>query len=117
MPTHDDVHKDLYDKINTCTSEMKELTGAVRILTQQNEKFFSLIEKQNEREQKIVKWAFGIIVICLLIIGYGAIGKDGMFTVRKAIPTFPSEDTHSTYAIPPHNDLDKWKNQQFHTKA
>lgn len=114
MATHDEVHKDLYDKINACTAEMKELTGAVRILTQQNEKFFDIIEKQNERQQKIIKWAFGIVILCLLIIGYGAIGKEGMASVRRSLPSLPGHEDKTTYAIPVSNDIDKWRAAHLH---
>ncbi len=103
MATHDEIHKDLYDKINACTAEMKELTGAVRILTQ-----------QNERQQKIIKWAFGIVILCLLIIGYGAIGKEGMVSVRSTLPSPLGHDDKTTYAIPASNDLDKWRAAHHH---
>lgn len=97
MPTHDDIHADLYEKLNANTAEVKELTGAVRVLTRQNERFFEMIEKKDTQyiaeldkkdkaQGRIVIALFVMLAFMLAALVYGAIGRDGLHAVRETVP-------------------------------
>ncbi len=62
----------------------------------------------NEKLIKLFTRALHIIsVIALVAVGaviYGAIGENGMKSVRNLMPDL-------TYAIPTHNDLDQWQHK------
>ena len=97
MPTHEEVHADLYEKLNANTAEVKELTGAVRVLTRQNERFFEMMErkdaqyiaeldKKDKSQGRIVIALFVLLAFTLAAVVYGAIGRDGLHAVRETVP-------------------------------
>lgn len=48
-------------------------------------------------------WALIVLLFFAVgVIAFGAIGKDGMHSVRQTMPL-------KTAAIPMHNDFDKWR--------
>jgi len=93
--------QDLYDKVNANTVAVAALTAEVKTLTCQNAALMSLNQQRTEASERLFKWLgasmFLLIMFLSGIIGYGAIGKQGMYTVRETTPI-------TTW----HNDLDDW---------
>lgn len=86
------VEKDQYEKINTLTSKVEQLTGAVDVANQINLELMKLLKKA-------LCYMFWVIVFLIGAIIYGAIGKDGFYAVRGTIP-MPSQSVVSQDAIP-----------------
>ena len=97
MATQDDIHKDLYQKLNSNTAEMKELTGAVKVLTAQNERFFKMIEKKDELFLKALRALFWIAVLLIAALIYGALGDKGFNAIADRIPAVPANTNVSLY--------------------
>jgi len=91
MATNDDVHSDLYTKINALTSQQQQLIGAMDVQNQINIELMKLLKKA-------LCYEFWIIVLLIGAIIYGAIGKDGFYAVRS----IPNPVT-SVIAPPPDN--------------
>lgn len=96
MSINDDIHKQLFDKINAATNELALVRGQMEAQNKINGDLVRLL--------KLVLWgAFVIILILLGALIFGAIGKDGLFAVRDSMPKVAQ-------AIPWHNDFDrKWR--------
>lgn len=92
MAAHDEIEKDQYDKINSLTSRVEQLAGAVDISNQMNAQLIGLLKKA-------LCYMFWIIVFLIGAIIYGAIGKDGFYAVRGSIP-MPQQSVVSQDAIP-----------------
>ena len=101
MPTDKELSK-VYDRINTLESKVDETNGYLRGVVESNEKLITLLEKRDTTLNRVI-WALLVILLFALgVIAYGAIGDNGMKTVRDTIPKIP------TAAIPAQNDFDKW---------
>lgn len=90
------VNQELSERIGKCERGFAELNGYLTALIEQNNKLIKLLTRV----------CYGLIVISvflLLIVAYGAIGKEGLYSVRKAMPS-------RIAAIPAPGDLDKWMN-------
>lgn len=101
MPTkeqQDSINADLYNKVNGLESKVDETNGYLRGVVESNERLIKLFARA----------LYLLAVIALLSLGaviFGAIGKDGLYSVRQVIPS--TQD-----AIPAHNDFDNWKHRQ-----
>ena len=114
MAEEDSIHKDLYDKVNANTNAVAALTATVNILTQQNEKFFDLVEKKDANFMRALRW-FGIILSVIIFallfaLIYGAIGAEGLRAVRESMPTKISSGTAN--AIPWDDPLADFKRRR-----
>lgn len=109
----DKIHKDLYEKINENTNAVSALRATVQVLTTQNERFFELIEKKDQTFMSALRWIgglFAVVVLALLFaIIYGAIGQEGLKSVRESLPT-PTQSSKSDIAPAPFDDLQAWMN-------
>lgn len=114
MASGDDVHKDLYDKINANTAAVASLAATVAVLTAQNERFIKLLENDNQRLTKVFKWVavfmFLLIIFLVTVIAYGAIGDKGLHSVRQNQPNIPGLSMSAI--MPWHNNLDEWLHRQ-----
>ena len=108
MPkSHDDIHADLYKRVNTLESKIDETNGYLRGVVESNEKLITLLEKRDTTLNRVI-WALLVILLFSLgVIAFGAIGKEGMHSVRQSLPTLPA----TAEAIPPHNDFDNSNRQ------
>ncbi|MBQ1429548.1 MAG: hypothetical protein IIZ06_07755 [Kiritimatiellae bacterium] len=94
----DSINADLYNKVNGLESKYDETIGYLRGVVESNERLIKLFARA----------LYLLSVITLLSLGaiiFGAIGKDGLYSVRQVIPS--TQD-----AIPAHNDFDNWKHKQ-----
>ena len=106
---HDLEHAKIYGRINKLESKVDETNGYLRGVVESNErivavnsKLISLLEKRDTTMWRVVCILAGITMLSLGALVYGAIGKDGLFSVRQILPT-------NDLAILPQNDLDKWR--------
>ena len=103
--THDEIHADMYGRINALESKIDETNGYLRGVVESNEKLITLLEKRDTTLNRVI-WALLVILLFALgVIAFGAIGEKGMHSVRQNLPTLPQS---SQAAIPAHNNLDKW---------
>ena len=112
MPkSHDEIHADIYGRVNALESKIDETNGYLRGVVESNEKLITLLEKRDTTLNRVI-WALLVILLFSLgVIAFGAIGKDGMHSVRQTLPTIPQ----TADAIPVHNDIDKWIFRQLKT--
>lgn len=105
MPTNAEIEKDQYEKINDLTQKVASLTSAVDVSNQVNIEHMKLLKKA-------LSYEFYLILFLIAALVYGAIGKDGLFSVRHVvpIPTYPTDQPsdQQTMIIPWHNDLEKY---------
>ena len=102
MATNDDIHADLYRRINTLESKVDVTNGYLRGIVESNEKLIAQNDKlikQNTRNNYLY---FVLALVGWLVVAYGAVGRDGLLSVRKTLPAIPVR----TEAIPAHNDFD-----------
>ena len=107
---HEKIHGEMFKRLNEVESKVDNTNGYLRgdvesneKIIKQNDKLITLIEKRDASQGRIV-WALLVLLFFALgVIAFGAIGKEGMHSVRKTMPTVP------TAAIPAHNDFDKWQ--------
>ena len=102
MPICKDAeHDKIYSRINSLESKVDSTNGYLRGVVESNEKLIALIEKRDKTMSRVM---WGLLVLLLFTIGviaFGAIGKEGMFTIRDTVPKMA--------AFPPDHSLDKWK--------
>lgn len=86
MPTQNDSIAELFSLVRETKGEIAAtntsvatLTGAVRVLTDQNDKFFRLV-------YRIGAFMGFLLLLCMAALIYGAIGKDGLHSVRQTLP-------------------------------
>lgn len=103
---HDEEHDAIFRRINELETKIDSTNGYLRGVVESNTELIKLLKRALHVLAGI---AFVCVVACLFALIYGAIGKEGLHSVRKAMPA-------TAYAIPAHNDFDKWRsnNQSRH---
>lgn len=106
---YDQIHVDLYNKVNACTTAVTALTTELKTLkaamSAETTRYVDLLHRQQDKQFRIIGCLFLAILFCIGIIGYGAIGQKGMYTVRNTMPTTKPHCTDTMPYIPP-NDQD-----------
>ena len=121
MPTHhDEIEKDQYEKLNALAARVEGLTSAVDVsndilvkhMEQSAADHAAAMEEMKSMHESYVtmtKYIIGLLFVAIFsLIGaiiYGAVGKQGLFAVRDAMPRVAQ-------AIPWHNDLDRFTNRR-----
>ena len=90
---HEIEHEKIYQRINKLESKIDDTNGYLRGVVESNEKLIKLFTKA-------LYILAGITLLSLGALVYGAIGKDGLFSVRQILPD-------KMVAIPAQNDFDK----------
>lgn len=85
------------ERFNSIESKVDSMCGYLKGVVESNEKLIRLFSKALYVLSFIAVVAVGAII-------YGAIGENGLKSVRSIVPDL-------TYAIPVHNDLDYWQNK------
>ena len=105
----DEIHAEIFRRINTLESKVDVTNGYLKGVVESNNKVVQVNERiiQLMENRDVLFWRIVVILsfITLISIGaviYGAIGKEGLHSVRQTLPPITSA------AIPAHNDLDKW---------
>ena len=107
---HELVHAEIFNRINKLESKIDDTNGYLRGVVESNERVVAVNEQllvlidKRDRAQARIMWALMMLLFFALgVIAFGAIGKDGMHSVRQTLPI-------DTAAILPHPDgLDKWR--------
>jgi hypothetical protein len=114
MATHDEVHEQIFNRINVVESKIDTTNGYLKGVIESNEKIvavneklIALIEKRDRTQARAIWGLITLLLFALAIIGYGAIGDKGMHSVRQTVPSLP----HTTDALPAHDDFDKWQHR------
>ena len=109
MPVCKDAeHDKIYSRINSLESKIDSTNGYLKGVVESNEKLITLMEKRDKNMGRIV-WALIVLLLfTICVIAFGAIGKEGMFTVRDTMP--------KVAAIPPDHDFDRWMVRLPHNK-
>ena len=114
MPkSHDDIHADLYGRVNALESKIDETNGYLRGVVESNEKLIELLKKRDATQSRITWALVALLFFAVGVIAFGAIGKEGLHSVRDTLPKMPT----TAWAIPAHNDFDKWMNNSKGGKA
>lgn len=82
MATHDEIEKDQYQQIHSLAAEVHSLSGAVQVSNEINKQLVALMKK-------VFYCMFFIILVLIGALVYGAIGKDGLYSVRDTLPKNP----------------------------
>lgn len=105
MATQAQINQQLSSRLNTLESKVDETNGYLRGVVESNEKLISLLERRDTTMRRVL-WALLILLLFTIgVIAFGAIGKEGMHSVRQTLPAMPQQSV----AIPAHNDFDKWR--------
>ena len=88
---------DLNGRVNTLESKADQTNGYLQGVVESNEKLIKLLSRS------LYILAF-IAIVLLFALVYGAIGKEGLHSVRESLPKMPT----AAWAIPAHNDFDRW---------
>lgn len=108
MATHDDIHADLYNRVNLMESKFDETNGYLRGLLEFNEKLTVQNDKLIRQNTRSTYLFFLLGLVGWLVVAYGAVGRDGLKSVRQTLPSVPIQAD----ALPAHNDFDKYANNQ-----
>ena len=96
MAPQSQINNEVFKRINNLESDVSETKGYLRAIVGQNEKLIRLLT----RALYVLTFISTVLLFALV---YGAIGKEGLHSVRSAVPT-------RIAAIPAPGDLDKWMN-------
>lgn len=102
MASNDDIHADLYRRINTLESKFDETNGYLRGIVQSNEKLIAQNDQLLRQHSRNNFLYFTLALVGWLVVAYGAVGRDGLLSVRRTLPAIPVR----AEAIPAHNDFD-----------
>lgn len=91
-----EVNQELFRRVNALEQVYSETTGYLKGIVESNEKLIKLFSKA-------LYILAAIAVLSLLAVIYGAIGKDGMKSVRETMPRVAD--------IQGVADLDKWRRE------
>ena len=99
------INNQLFKKVNDLEADQSETKGYLKAIVEQNEKLIGLLTKSQShlKHALVLGWMFAFM--CLGALIYGAIGKEGLYSVRRTLPNLPPQSA----AIPAHNDFDKWR--------
>ena len=99
------INQQLSSRLNTLESKVDETNGYLRGVVESNEKLITLLERRDTTMGRVL-WALLVLLLFAIgVIAFGAIGKEGMHSVRQTLPNLPAQSA----AIPAHNDFDKWR--------
>ena len=106
------INNQLFGRLNSLESKVDETNGYLRGVVESNERvvavneqLLALINKRDASQARITWALLTLLFFAIGVIAFGAIGKDGMHSVRQTLPL-------DTAAILPHPDgLDKWRNR------
>ena len=99
------INNQLFGRLNSLESKVDETNGYLKGVVESNEKLIELLKKRDATQSRIT-WALVILLFFAVgVIAFGAIGKEGMHSVRDTLPKMPT----TTWAVPAHNDFDKWR--------
>ena len=105
------INNQLFGRLNSLESKVDETNGYLKGVVESNEKLFAqndkliaLLERRDTTQNRVL-WALLVLLLFAVgVIAFGAIGKEGMHSVRQTLPAMPQ-----SAAIPAHNDFDKWR--------
>ena len=80
--TNEEVHKELFDRVNALERGQSETNGYLKAVVEQNEKYIKLVWRV------IIILAF-ITIASLFALIWGACGADGFKTIRETLPKIP----------------------------
>ena len=93
MGRDDDIHDDLYHRLNETDGKLSELIGQTSVLVAQNDKLMKLLEKDGARFQKIIYTLFGILLLLIGTVVFGALGPEGFNAVKTIYVTPDKQDS------------------------
>jgi len=106
------INNQLSSRLNALESKVDETNGYLKGVVEsnekmlaQNDKLITLLEKRDTTQSRVIWALFILLLFSIGVIAFGAIGKEGMHSVRQTLPKMPT----AAWAIPAHNDLDKWR--------
>ena len=111
MPTAksiDEEHAKIYGRINGLESKVDETNGYLKGVVASNEQLLGILTKSQAHLKHALVLSYVFAFACLGALIYGAIGKDGLYSVRRTMPSLPIQAD----ALPAHNDFDKNANNQ-----
>ena len=103
----------VYDRINSVESKVDETNGYLHGVIESNVNLIDLLKRRDTTSSRIIAALMLLLLFALGVIAYGAIGEQGLKSVRDTLPSVPIQ----AYAIPAHNDFDKYANNQRKEKA
>lgn len=89
----EEIHRDLYSRMNETDRKLSNLIGQNSIIVEQNKQLIDLLKSA-------LKYMFVIIVILILALIYGAIGKDGFNAVKGVQTAVLANDNGDSGEIP-----------------
>lgn len=99
------INNQLFGRLNSLESKVDETNGYLRGVVESNEKLITLLERRDTTMGRVL-WALLVLLLFAIgVIAFGAIGKEGMHSVRDTLPKMPT----TAWVIPTHNDFDKWR--------
>ena len=106
MPTsQSQINSQLFGRLNSLESKVDETNGYLKGVVESNEKLITLLERRDTTMGRVL-WALLVLLLFAIgVIAFGAIGKEGMHSVRQTLPKVPT----TAWAVPAHNDFDKWR--------
>lgn len=87
MATNEDIHKDIYARMNDTDRKLSESIGKWDVIISQNERLINLLGRA-------IFFMFVLAMVELAAIIYGAIGKEGLHAVRQAVPISGTADAN-----------------------
>ena len=112
MGFQDEIEK-VYLRINKIESKVDETNGYLRGVLEFNGKITVQNDKLIRQNARNTYLFFLLGLVGWLVVAYGAVGRDGLKSVRQTLPSVPTQ----TDALPAHNDFDKYANNQRKEKA
>lgn len=103
----------VYDRINSVESKVDETNGYLRGVLEFNGKITVQNDKLIRQNARNTYLFFLLGLVGWLVVAYGAVGRDGLKSVRQTLPSVPIQAD----ALPTHNDFDKYANNQRKEKA
>ncbi len=108
MDEDDKICADIYNRINKLESKVDETNGYLRGVLEFNEKLTVQNDKLIRQNTRNTYLFFLLGLVGWLVVAYGAVGPDGLKSVRQTLPSVPIQAD----ALPAHNDFDKYANNQ-----
>ena len=105
--THEEVHAEIFGRINHIESKVDETNGYLRGVVESNEKLLAIMDKRDVMFWRTICVLAFIAILSVAAVIVGAIGKEGLYAARKAVPI-------ASDALPAHNDFDKYAHNNQH---